>query len=183
MQASVINCNYSQTRKSGLTGPMEKISRLVDNHVRQQSKDILEEKIRTAPPTDETSQPAAPGGKGQRKKRGDQKVAQHLEQIAEESTDFQEGSAREDFAEEQEEDAESPIPSGTRPPVASRSVSYLGGTIERAKERCSGDFNMVRNAKTLAKLPAVSKGIAQEKEEWSAEASQINTRPGLWGKI
>ena len=57
------------------------------------------------------------------------------------------------------------------------SVAYMGGTLDRCKERCSGDFNFVQNSpkefKELGSVPGSEADSARDK---------VAAAPGLQGR-
>ena len=64
------------------------------------------------------------------------------------------------------------------------SVAFLVGTIERAKERCSGDVAQVRQTKGSLKLPGLSQeSVARDYSDFNELEKALATRPGMTGRI
>ena len=52
------------------------------------------------------------------------------------------------------------------------SHAFLGGTIERVRERCAGDFCMVRQTKALMKLPGIDRQYINREMKHLTEAER-----------
>jgi hypothetical protein len=64
------------------------------------------------------------------------------------------------------------------------SVAFLGGTIERVRERCAGDCNMVRQTKVVQKLPALNPATIQNELMHLNEVERVMAaKPGMQGRI
>lgn len=143
----VLNCNYSQTRKSSLTGLADRLASVVDEHVRNIWTRVLhakEEKLKqqAAAEKDDDEADAADEG-GQDPEAGpDLFVKRRRRRRRSEPPVVIAGNG-----------------AGDGQPSASPvvwSAAYLGGTMERCKERCSGDFPQVRFPKMYQHLPGLS---------------------------
>ena len=61
------------------------------------------------------------------------------------------------------------------------SVAYQGGTIDRCKERCSGDCNQIKETKAWTKLPALTETEVQsESKQVQAMAQAMGLRGRMW---
>eukprot|EP00972_Heterocapsa_arctica_P038791 5716536-Heterocapsa_arctica.AAC.1 len=79
-------------------------------------------------------------------------------------------------------DAEPEDPDGANFPGAF-SIAFLGGTIERVKERCAGDCPTVRQTKTVQRLPGLTaEQIARDCPGLNAAEKAIALKPGMSGR-
>ncbi len=122
----ILNVNYSQTRKSCLTMLAEKICAKVDRYIAKQVKRMMKVKWQ--------------------KQNGQLPCKQTLEDALEEA-----------LGEVLSEEEDQANVSGTAEEQGSFpgiwSVAFLGGTTERVKERCAGNYSQVRGQKLISKLP------------------------------
>ena len=89
-------------------------------------------------------------------------------------------SNRRDEQQGGQEPGPAPAEEPSLPPPACWSVGFTGGTFDRCKERCSADFNQVRETKALGKLPKLHE---DEVEEAATEAEKkILQSKGLEGR-
>ncbi|CAE7248220.1 unnamed protein product [Symbiodinium sp. CCMP2592] len=144
----VINCNYTQTRKSGLAGIVEVFAEVADKRVRKAFRHIhrLKQAIATNPAKVE---PAV-------------RTVQEDEQAVCSVPPMQED-----------------VPAAVSPPsvpLSLWSIAYLGGTIDRCKERCAGDFNFCQSVKPFKDLPPVTES------NLSASLREVAARSGLSGR-
>ena len=144
----VINCSYTQTRKSGLAGIVEVFATVVGKRVHKAFRHIhrLKQVSATNPVKVE---PAV-------------RTVQEDEQAACSVPPMQEVVP-----------AEASLPSV---PMALWSIAYLGGTIDRCKERCAGDFNFCQSVKAFKDLPSVTES------NLSASLREVAERSGLSGR-
>ncbi|CAE7254019.1 unnamed protein product [Symbiodinium natans] len=142
----ILNCNYSQTRKSGLTSIAEVFASVADQCVRKTFRRLLQNKSVDAKVKTTTVQEDG---------RHEDTLMQDLAAPAEAQDDRH---AR----------------------LSLWSVAYLGGTIERCKERCSGDFNFVQNnPKAFKDLPGIDASATASAAE-AAVASGEGLRGRTW---
>jgi len=63
-------------------------------------------------------------------------------------------------------------------------VSYSGGTIERARERCAGNCNLVFQTKSVEKLPALTTEFLDRNVAGLNTAERaLMSQPGLMGRL
>ena len=165
----VVNCNYSQTRKSALTGLADRIAAVVDEHIRGMWARALRAKqfkkdggngVAAAPA-------AAPSDDG---------AAAAAAERAEEGQGGEggEGSEDSDDGEPERERSVGPV---------TWSCAYLGGTVERCKERCSGDFGQIRFPKLFKDLPGLNRTEALAAGLKTKQERKMARRSGLQGKV
>ncbi|CAE7510378.1 unnamed protein product, partial [Symbiodinium necroappetens] len=141
----ILNCNYSQTRKSGLTSIAEVFASVADQRVRKTFRRLLQDKSVEAKVKTATVQEDG---------RHEDTLMQDLAAPAEANAAQRDRHAR----------------------LSLWSVAYLGGTIERCKER---DFNFVQNNPTAFKgLPGIDSATASAAE--AAVASGEGLRGRTW---
>ena len=64
------------------------------------------------------------------------------------------------------------------------SVAFLGGTIERIRERCAGDCHIVRQTKATQKLPGLFDDIVtKELKHLNPAERGMAVKPGMQGRI
>jgi hypothetical protein len=64
------------------------------------------------------------------------------------------------------------------------SLAFLGGTIERARERCAGDFCKLRQSKHVQKLPTISHDwVARGLKNLNAAERAMATDSGMKGRV
>ena len=64
------------------------------------------------------------------------------------------------------------------------SVAFLGGTIERVRERCAGDCPSVRQTKVVQKLPSLrADNINQDCPGLNAAEKEMAIKPGMQGRV
>ena len=64
------------------------------------------------------------------------------------------------------------------------SVAFLGGTIERVRERCAGDCPSVRQTKVVQKLPSLRvDNINQDCPGLNAAEKEMAIKPGMQGRV
>jgi len=131
----VLNVNYSQTRKSCLTTMAENMVGPVDQALVQRLEKIWDAKRKA---TDN------PAGKAKRAKKEEREEDHGEDEIAAGAPDEASRAAGEGGA-------------VNFPGVWS--VSFLGGTIDRCKERCSGNFSQLKQTKSVMKLAPISKEV------------------------
>ena len=131
----VLNVNYSQTRKSCLTFMAEHIVGPANQALVQRLEKIWDAKRKA---TDNTA------GKAQRAKKEEREEDHGEDEIAAGALDEASRAAGEGGA--------------TNFPGV-WSVSFLGGTIDRCKERGSGNFSQLKQTKSVMKLAPISKEV------------------------
>jgi hypothetical protein len=165
----ILNVNYSQTRKSGLTGLTEKVAVRVDARSREMLNKICAAKA---------MKKAALSKKSTPKDGKDTDESEDVADVSTEAVDFNPKSY-------------------TGPLPGVWSSAFTGGTIDRCKERCSCDFNQVKEAKMFNALPGlvdaeIEKVISWYNEDKSEEYKvqklskqfyAIATDPGLKGRM
>lgn len=63
------------------------------------------------------------------------------------------------------------------------SIAFLGGTIERVRERCSGDFALVRQSRAALRLPPISDEVARHQvRDLVHPEILLATKPGMQGR-
>ena len=165
----VVNCNYSQTRKSALTGLADRIASVVDGHVRGMWARALRAKQSKKDGGDGAAgaPAAAPGGDG---------AAAEAAERAEEAQAGEEagGSEDSDDGEPEREHSLGPV---------TWYCAYLGGATERCKERCSGDFGQIRFPKLFKNLPELNRAEALAAGLKTKHERKVAQRRGLQGKV
>ena len=157
---AMTNINHSQTRKSRLNALSESLIGPVDELCTQRMEYIYEHKIKASEAIN------AP------KKR----------RIADEAPVEGQGNAQpaaQPNGEDQAGDAESkgPVFPGLW------SIAFLGGTLERVKERCAGDFSFVKQTKYVSKLPPISTDYAaREMQDLNEAEKSIAFQSGMKGR-
>ena len=151
----LLNVNYSQTRKSGLTMLAEKVAGVVDNNLRRELRLVFTRKMEKV---DEQSK---------------RRVPEHKDQSAGEEDDADEAGAAVNVV--------PPAPVHFVPKIWS--TAYQGGTMERCKERVAGDFNQVKFDKRLAKLPALSEQEVQTLGVGLPLVCKLAKEKGLSGRL
>ena len=64
------------------------------------------------------------------------------------------------------------------------SVAFLGGTIERVRERCAGDCHAVRQTKAVQRLPGLSEDtIRKDLNHLNTAEQALAAKPGMQGRI
>ena len=155
---AVLNVNHSQTRKSRLTSDAEAYTRAIDVAGSDTLKKIWDVK--------NTVLSASIAAK--RRKVAAEAVAAHP---AGPDGDGVGGG-----------DGLPGIPEGL-PFPGTFPVTFLGGTIERVRERCAGDFDVVKQVKTVQRLPGLnSHTIGDELPDLNVAERAIASQPGLIGR-
>ena len=166
----MVNSNHSQSRKSRLTGMAENAVGHVDSHVVKRAQVIFEAK----------AQALKDIAASKRRKTGkDGASAAAASLTAAEETQGQ-GEAEETPPLGEVDDSKMVIFPGTW------SHAFLGGTIERVRERCAGDYSIVRQTKGVMKLPAMGADwlagspLADLDPAEKAMATQSGMRGRIW---
>ena len=156
--AVILNTNHSQTRKSRLTGMAEKVLACVDVKIAERLRMIWSEKEKALREREEA--------KRQRKGKGKGKAV----------------AAGGGDEEEVDEGGEMPVEVTDNFPGV-WSAAYLGGTMERCKERCSGDFDQMKQSKRVRSLPALSPQAASAIDGLTAHEKEMTQQPGMAGRV
>ena len=124
----VLNVNHSQTRKSRLTAQAELVSAMVDAETTPKLQKIWDAKLKKLTTIKDSKRRRVGEGAGGRAAAGGE---------------VPRPEPRDD------QDSGYAFPGVT-------SIAFLGGTIERVRERCAGDCSVVRQTKTVMSLPGLS---------------------------
>ena len=184
----VINVNYSQTRKSGLTKLADKTASVIDERVRTVVLAIFDAKqtkldASIAPPVagpsvqddcDAAESIHASVAAPRRVKR--HRICRAASTLAVAET------LAEDETVPPAEARVDDVDSGFQY-LSTWSVAMLGGTIERTKERCAGDCSQIRKHKELDKLPRLTSSEARAASITEKSAERIACRGGLRGRL
>jgi hypothetical protein len=150
-----INVNHSQTRKSRLTSLAEQLVGNADKLIVERMTTIFEEKHKFM------SQVAS--SKRRRVEGDGSGIADSVEPVN--------GS----------EEPSANVKPGVFP--GTWSVAFLGGTLERVKERCAGDFNFVKQSKSTQKLPGIlTDCVDRDMKSLNAAEKAIAVHAGMQGR-
>ena len=158
----VLNVNHSQTRKSRLTGQAETLSALIDDYCAKSLNSIWAARLK--------AHVAINGAKRRRVTRG-----------ADGSGESPAGGTPADGTpgpmELPDDDRGLPFP-------GANSAVFLGGAIERVRERCSGDFSVVHQTKAAAQLPGLtSEAIVRDCPGLNIDERALAQGAGMLGRI
>lgn len=170
----VLNVNHSQSRKSRLCGMAEGSAAVVDAACAAPMLHIWAEKLRAS---------AAAAAAKRRRLEHDAPAPEMMEDtdglgVAGASQAQPVGGliGGVGLEERQREEKDSPFP-GTV------SIAFLGGTIERVRERCAGDFSMVRQTRASMRLPGLREEVAKhDMPNLTAPEVDMAMKPGMQGR-
>ena len=169
----VFNVNYSQTRKSCLTRIAERFGEKVDGFVQQMVHAIAKAKADVArgmPSHKEGDEPEDMHHSAEDESMGGTRNAVH-----EVGGDGTRNAVHEVGGDGARQTAHVP---------KTWSVAFLGGTLERCKARCAGDFNQIRDSKFVARLPALTEQEARTATLHNTSAEKaMATQPGMSGSL
>lgn len=148
------NVNHSQTRKSRLTSLSENMIGVADEHVSKQLREIHKRKVQALD--------SWQGLQKRKKQRTGNGESDH---------------GKEEDKDDKEEEKDGQPRACIFPGVWS--LAFLGGTIERVKERCAGDFSTTKQNKAIEKLPPLSLDVTSKELPKLTEAEKaIAHQPG-----
>ena len=153
----LLNVNHSQSRKSRLTNLAEDCIGHADKHCMKRNRLVFEAKAVFLKDLEKAKKRRA-GGDGVGVQDADTLPAQGA-------------------ADEQTEPSYPSFP-------GIWSLAFLGGTIERVRERCAGDYSLVRQTKIVQKLPALSpEWVRRELSDLDEAEKALATSAGMQGRI